>query len=61
MDKRIAPYVEALKAPQGVCNTTHLVLRQCYEAHGRQVVDELLAAHWEAVRTTDAIASVKEK
>ena len=50
IDPRIAGYVAEISKP-GIpfISTSHSTLRRLYEAHGHQVIDELLATHWRTV------------
>lgn len=51
MDPRIAAYVKEVSQP-GIpyISNSHGTLRQLYIDHGQQVIDDLLAAHWEEQR-----------
>lgn len=54
-DPRIAAYVAEVSAP-GIpyVSTSHVTLARLYDAHGRDTVDALLSAHWDALRTWGA-------
>ena len=51
MDPRIAAYVAEVSQP-GIpyVSNSHGTLHNLYSEHGRQVIDGLLAAHWEEQR-----------
>lgn len=51
MDPRIAAYVQEVSRPGIPCvSYSHETLRQLYIDHGKQVIDDLLDAHWEEQR-----------
>lgn len=51
MDPRIAAYVKEVSQP-GIpyVSNSHGTLRELYYEYGRQVIDDLLAAHWKEQR-----------
>lgn len=51
-DNRIAGYLHAMEcdAKSAAPSTAHFALLAAYETHGRQVIDALLAAHWQRGR-----------
>lgn len=50
-DPRIAAYVAEVSQP-GIpfVSTSHITLLRLYEQHGKDVIDQLLAEYWAAVR-----------
>ena len=58
MDQRIAAYVAEVSQP-GIpfISDSHITLRHLYIDHGKEVIDQLLADHWETQRQ-DALRGI---